>query len=117
MRIEAFAAQRDEQVAGLDGTAVGMHAGELPRAIAFDARAGDPARGLLQVGHRLFRCRFRVHIDTHADSHADTPRAASARRTCSRSENGRLRPWISCVASWPLPATSTTSFVPACLTA
>ncbi|MNR44463.1 hypothetical protein D3C85_1632080 [compost metagenome] len=104
MGVEAFALERDKQVAGLDGTAVGVHARERARGITHHTGAGHPAGGLLQIGHRGL-------------VHADTPRVPSVRRTCSRSENGRFLPWISCVASWPLPATSTTSAVAACLMA
>ena len=70
VRIETLADQRDEQVARLDGAAVGRHAQDR-RIGAGQMGAGHPGSGVGGAHHH------------GRGAHAFTPRAASARRTCS----------------------------------
>jgi hypothetical protein len=71
VRIETFADQRDEQVAGLDSTAIGRHATD-GSVRADEVCAGHPGSGVSGLHHHGL-----------GGAHAFTPRAASARRTCS----------------------------------
>jgi hypothetical protein len=71
--VEALAAQRDEQVAGLQRAGVGVHALRSRPAVA-DERPPVQAAAC-----------WRVNMGAHA-------RASSARRACAWSENGASRP-------------------------
>jgi hypothetical protein len=76
--VEAFAAERDEQLAGIDVAGVRRYA-------AHDEVVADqaPAAGAGDIGKPPFH---------HATSRCEAPRAARARRACSISENGVRTP-------------------------
>src|SRR5258706_2489617 len=88
MRVEAIAAQGDEEVALRDRARVGRHAAE--------------AR--FRATHATLE-----HLRELGDVHHAAPLRTSAARAVSASENGSRRPRISWYASWPFPAISTTS--------
>jgi hypothetical protein len=100
--VEALATQRHEEVARLQRAGVAVHPPQAQRGVAHQHGAGhQPLR--FGQGH-------------HAQPPA-TDRASSAARASARSENGRFTPATSCVSSWPLPASSTTSAGAAACTA
>ena len=105
VRIEALAAQRDEEIARRDAARVAVDARDRRRHAADDARSGQHPRRVVERHHRRRRrdrggsvARRRGAAEVRrrgAVASPAAPRAASACAACAASENGSFAPAMS----------------------